>query len=105
MPLRVPRAGLGRTIATRPLVWSIGRLLVLAITNLPLIRAVPLPFVVLESAGTPDPKKPNDPRLWIYLGIAVFLVLLGGVFAGLTIAYVTLGSSVHRIDMANVTVF
>ncbi|KAI9672951.1 MAG: hypothetical protein M1817_003115 [Caeruleum heppii] len=31
-------------------------------------------------------KPPADPSLWIYLSIAVVLVLLGGAFAGLTIA-------------------
>lgn len=29
---------------------------------------------------------PNKPTLWIYLAVAVALVLLGGAFAGLTIA-------------------
>ncbi|KAK6526069.1 cell agglutination protein Mam3 [Arthrobotrys megalospora] len=28
---------------------------------------------------------PDEPRFWIYLGISVFLVVLGGVFAGLTL--------------------
>lgn len=32
------------------------------------------------------PKDARDPTLWIYLSVAVLLVLLGGVFAGLTIA-------------------
>ena len=32
------------------------------------------------------PKSPDDPNLYVYLGIAVALVLLGGAFAGLTIA-------------------
>ena len=31
-------------------------------------------------------KDPKDPSLWVYLGTAVALVLLGGAFAGLTIA-------------------
>ena len=30
----------------------------------------------------------DDPSLWAYLGVASALVLLGGAFAGLTIAYV-----------------
>ncbi|KAF2092547.1 DUF21-domain-containing protein, partial [Rhizodiscina lignyota] len=33
-----------------------------------------------------DPKPADSPSLWAYLGTAVALVLLGGVFAGLTIA-------------------
>lgn len=32
------------------------------------------------------PKDASDPDLYLYLGIAILLVLLGGVFAGLTIA-------------------
>ncbi|KAK6343653.1 cell agglutination protein Mam3 [Orbilia blumenaviensis] len=28
---------------------------------------------------------PDEPRFWIYLGVSVFLVVLGGVFAGLTL--------------------
>ncbi|KAF3111419.1 hypothetical protein TWF569_002986 [Orbilia oligospora] len=28
---------------------------------------------------------PDEPRFWVYLGISVFLVVLGGVFAGLTL--------------------
>lgn len=40
----------------------------------------------------PDPKPADDPGLWVYLGTGVALVLLGGVFAGLTIAYVSFSS-------------
>ncbi|KAK6537269.1 hypothetical protein TWF694_011461 [Orbilia ellipsospora] len=28
---------------------------------------------------------PDDPQFWVYLGVSVFLVVLGGVFAGLTL--------------------
>jgi hypothetical protein len=35
-----------------------------------------------------EPKVADDPSLWAYLGVAAALVLLGGAFAGLTIAYV-----------------
>jgi len=57
-------------------------------------------FVLLQAgriAGSPIgiwkekdedlPKDPKDASLWAYLGVAVALVLLGGAFAGLTIAY------------------
>ncbi|KAH6677294.1 hypothetical protein B0J14DRAFT_615527 [Halenospora varia] len=54
--------------------------------NLPLLRAVVLPlnsrYTVLEEEGG----NPEDGSLWLYLGIALALVVLGGVFAGLTIA-------------------
>jgi hypothetical protein len=52
-------------------------------SNLPRLLAHPL-FTLEDSDVTPKP--PNDPSLWIYLGTAVFLVLAGGAFAGLTIA-------------------
>jgi len=34
-----------------------------------------------------EPRSPEDAELWIYLSVALLLVLLGGAFAGLTIAY------------------
>ena len=34
-----------------------------------------------------EPRSPEDAELWIYLSVALVLVLLGGAFAGLTIAY------------------
>jgi metal transporter CNNM len=34
-----------------------------------------------------EPRSPEDAQLWIYLSVALLLVLLGGAFAGLTIAY------------------
>lgn len=53
----------------------------------PLARALPLGGVVSALADEELPKSPADASLWLYLGIAVGLVLAGGVFAGLTIAY------------------
>ncbi|KAF2791446.1 DUF21-domain-containing protein [Melanomma pulvis-pyrius CBS 109.77] len=52
----------------------------------PLVRAMPFfqhADTVLEQV---DPKPAEDPSLWIYLSTAIALVLLGGAFAGLTIA-------------------
>ncbi|KAL1649538.1 cell agglutination protein Mam3 [Diplodia intermedia] len=43
-----------------------------------------MPVAVLADEDLP--KDPADASLWIYLSVAVALVLLGGVFAGLTIA-------------------
>ena len=54
---------------------------------LPVIRAIPMslnPFHVL--AEDEPPMSPQKPTLWIYLAVAIALVLLGGAFAGLTIA-------------------
>ena len=52
---------------------------------LPLLKASPLKgkFTTFEEETS---KPASDPTLWIYLAVAVGLVLLGGVFAGLTIA-------------------
>jgi metal transporter CNNM len=40
----------------------------------------------LEGSDDDLPKDLDDPDLWLYMGIATVLVLLGGAFAGLTIA-------------------
>ena len=55
---------------------------------LPLLRAAPQlrgPFKVLAEDEEP-PMSPHSSSLWIYLAVAIALVLLGGAFAGLTIA-------------------
>jgi metal transporter CNNM len=74
----------------RPAVLSIAKLLMVGVVNLPFLKAHPLslPYGVL--ANDDEAPDATDPNLWLYLGIAVFLVLLGGVFAGLTIAYVSI---------------
>ena len=56
---------------------------------LPLLRAAPQlrgPFNVFAEDDDEPPMAPDKPTLWIYLAVAVALVLLGGAFAGLTIA-------------------
>lgn len=53
----------------------------------PFVRALPLSGTISALAEEDLPKSPEDASLWVYLGIAVALVLAGGVFAGLTIAY------------------
>ncbi|KAF2998550.1 hypothetical protein E8E13_005357 [Curvularia kusanoi] len=52
----------------------------------PFVRALPVGGIVNALADEELPKSPEDASLWLYLGIAVALVLAGGVFAGLTIA-------------------
>ena len=64
------------------------RLLLVSIATLPLMRAAPTshnPFIFFAEDEEP-PMSPKAPTLWIYLAVAVALVLLGGAFAGLTIA-------------------
>ncbi|KAL8950419.1 MAG: hypothetical protein Q9222_003557, partial [Ikaeria aurantiellina] len=52
---------------------------------LPALRAAPLSRRSIGILEEP-PMSPTEPTLWIYLAVAIGLVLLGGVFAGLTIA-------------------
>jgi metal transporter CNNM len=56
----------------------------------PVVSALPMPFgdvvKAFKDADEDLPKDSSDPQLWLYLGIAIALVLAGGVFAGLTIA-------------------
>lgn len=64
---------------------SLARLFLYAFISLPLLRAAPLrngPIHVFEE----NPVSPSQPTLWIYMAVAIGLVLLGGAFAGLTIA-------------------
>lgn len=74
--------------ASRPIVVSAVKLLLFSIASLPLMRAAPTrhtPLYTMADAEEP-PMSPAAPTLWIYLAVAVALVLLGGAFAGLTIA-------------------
>ncbi|THX61431.1 DUF21-domain-containing protein [Aureobasidium pullulans] len=86
----IPTArGPRRAGVVTPAAFSIIKLLGASLINLPLSYAAPL-FTISDSPiyrrEEPDPKSPDDPQLWIYLSVAIALVLLGGVFAGLTIA-------------------
>lgn len=66
---------------------SITKLLILGVGNLPLLRAAPTylsPFIKTTTEN--QPSTAQGPTLWVYLSVAVVLVLLGGAFAGLTIA-------------------
>jgi hypothetical protein len=74
-------------LARRPAILGLAKVLLLAIAQLPFVRAAPIHassflFASQKDEGMP----PDDPDLWLYLGVAAFLVLLGGAFAGLTIA-------------------
>lgn len=66
---------------------GVAKILVLSLAQLPFIQAAPFSisdFVLAKGDEAPEPKK--DASLWLYLGVAAALVLLGGAFAGLTIA-------------------
>lgn len=73
----------GTFSSVRPAVLAAARLLFI-----PLASAAPLLTRSIRPLEDDDdlPKDADDPGLWVYLSVAIFLVLLGGVFAGLTIA-------------------
>ncbi|KAI4119879.1 MAG: hypothetical protein LQ338_007217 [Usnochroma carphineum] len=73
-----------RGAQARPEAFSLAKVVVYAFIALPLLRAAPLRngITTLEE----PPMSPAKPTLWIYLAVAIALVLLGGAFAGLTIA-------------------
>lgn len=74
-------------LAFRPAFLALARLLFFAFSQLPFIEAAPTSFSpILHIRDEPDAKPAGDPSLWLYLGVAAALVLLGGAFAGLTIA-------------------
>lgn len=68
----------------RPGVQGLAKVLFLVLAQLSHASAAPIKqFFGLAKAEEPDPQ---DASMWLYLGIAAVLVLLGGAFAGLTIA-------------------
>ena len=78
----------GSYLTARPLILSMFKLLLVGVAQVPLARAYPAslwtPYTSLAEEA--DPMSSDDPTLWIYLAVAIGLVLLGGAFAGLTIA-------------------
>jgi len=70
-----------------PAAISIAKLILLTFVHVPFAYAAPLIPRALKISEDEDlPKSPEDSSLWAYLGTAIALVLLGGAFAGLTIA-------------------
>ncbi|EXJ95251.1 hypothetical protein A1O1_00371 [Capronia coronata CBS 617.96] len=74
-------------LALRPVVLGLANVFILGISQIPFVQAAPLhTFHLFSAAEAPEEKDPGSPSLWIYLTVAAALVLLGGAFAGLTIA-------------------
>ena len=74
-------------LARRPAILGLAKVLLLAIAQLPFVRAAPFHASASLFASQKDKgKPPENPDLWLYIGVAAILVLLGGAFAGLTIA-------------------
>jgi metal transporter CNNM len=83
-------------VATRPAVIGIAKVLVLGLTQASTAAAAP----VLQLLGNHKHEHPDaeDASLWLYLSFAAVLVLLGGAFAGLTIAYVFNPTPMYHTD-------
>lgn len=85
---RAPQHPTASRAATSPALFSVLRLLLLGIAGLPRLAAAPTRFtdLIRITEDGEDELPPDDAALWIYLTVAIGLVLLGGIFAGLTIA-------------------
>ena len=72
-------------IANRPAILGLAKVLGLGLTQITSVAAAPIAELLghEHNHDTPDA---DDASLWLYLGFAAVLVLLGGAFAGLTIA-------------------
>lgn len=74
-------------LAQRSLVLGIAKILTLSLAQLPFVRAAPFTIAdFIHVREKDEPRSTDDTSLWLYLGVAAALVLLGGAFAGLTIA-------------------
>lgn len=76
----------GGLASSRLAILSTMKLVLAGIANIPLIGAVPIRFLPATLLVADEGIPPKSPKLWIYLVVAMVLVLLGGAFAGLTIA-------------------
>lgn len=74
-----------RYMATHPVILGLLKIFVLLFHQLPIVKAAPTDPLLLSRVPEP-PVPPDEPGLWLYLGVAAALVLSGGAFAGLTIA-------------------
>jgi metal transporter CNNM len=71
--------------AARPAILGLTKTLILCLSRFQSVTAAPLTgFFRPAEDGVPESE--GDSSLWFYLSVAVVLVLLGGAFAGLTIA-------------------
>jgi metal transporter CNNM len=70
--------------SARSTVLGLAKISFLGLSQLSFASATPLKRLLHVPEDVPDDE--DDPNLWIYLGTTVILVLLGGAFAGLTIA-------------------
>lgn len=86
-PISGRRLGYNGYTSSRPAILGLSKIIFLGLCQISSVSAAPLwLFVGLEHHDDDGPIDAQDPSLWLYLGVAAILVLLGGAFAGLTIA-------------------
>lgn len=78
----------------QPRSLSLTRLTFVLLTYIPVFHSSPLKWTTQVDGFQKD--KPNSPTFWIKMSVSVGLVLLGGVFSG--ISYSTRGFTNNRID-------
>ena len=73
--------------ARRPAVQGVSKLLFLVLAQVGHVAAAPLTeYLGQTKRGVMVFAEEAEPSMWLLLGVAAVLVLLGGAFAGLTIA-------------------
>ncbi|ESZ92521.1 hypothetical protein SBOR_7093 [Sclerotinia borealis F-4128] len=70
----------------RPAILGLAKILFLSICQITSVSAAPITTFLGIASKEDTPKDAEDASLWLYLSVAAVLVLLGGAFAGLTIA-------------------
>lgn len=87
MKSKPPIAGSNGYLAIRPAIIGLAKVLFGGLSQVSYVSAAPVTqFLGITKAKEDLPKDAENPSLWLYLGVAAVLVLLGGAFAGLTIA-------------------
>ncbi|RAL67142.1 hypothetical protein DID88_007920 [Monilinia fructigena] len=72
--------------STRPAILGFAKILFLSICQITSVSAAPITTFLGIAREEDAPKDVDDASLWLYLSVAAVLFLLGGAFAGLTIA-------------------
>ncbi|KAH6679340.1 hypothetical protein B0J14DRAFT_295917 [Halenospora varia] len=73
--------------ASRTAILGLAKVFFMGLSQASYASAAPVIGILGFAANEKLPEEPEDPSLWLYLSVAAILVLLGGAFAGLTIAY------------------
>lgn len=77
-----PYGGLPR----RPARHAVAQVFLLVLAHVSRATAAPLKHLLGWVDADEPPRRAPDQAMWLYLAVAAVLVLLGGAFAGLTIA-------------------